>query len=73
MPTPKQVRYHYKRVMRCRAKLERAMYEANKYIFETPNYETSPFKSLYELGTRIRDTTIKALASAMHDEIFKGE
>ena len=70
MPTPKQVRYHYKRVMKLRSKLEAAMYQANKHIFETPNYETSPFKSLYELETRIKEASIKARAEAMHDEIL---
>lgn len=76
MPTPKQVRYHYGRVARLRAKLQDALTEAHgaKVIVYPDNEqsEKSPCWALHDCWTRFKASTEKQLAQAMRDEIYRG-
>lgn len=74
MPTPKQVRYHYGRIAKLRAKLQEALNEAhNAQVLMYDDYETeSPCKTLYETWDRIKATTEAQLAQAMREEIKNG-
>lgn len=73
-PTPKQVRFHYKRVMRLQTKLAKAMCDAHNagVIQYHPDKfsEESPGHPNYETYSRLIDTTEKALAQAMRLEIM---
>jgi hypothetical protein len=72
MPTPKQVRYHYGRVMRAHDKLDAALRAAHfAGVIQYTGWEgVAPCQSHYETEERIKITTQKALAYAMHREIL---
>lgn len=74
MPTPKQVRYHYNRVMKLNHKLARALIDAhNADVIQYEGYDmVSPCQANSECRERIKKTCEKQLAQAMHDEIRKG-
>lgn len=74
MPTPKQVRLHFKKVSNARNKLATALYEAHKakvLVYDNALYsEQSPCATLFgELDARIKATTDPQLAKAMREEI----
>lgn len=73
MPTPKQVRFHYGKVMKLYRKLESALNDAhNADVIEYPSdkfADEAPCYLVYKLQDRIRKTTEKALAQAMRSEI----
>lgn len=77
MPTPKQVRFHYGRIARLRAKLQEALNEAHHaevIMYDSKLYhEQSPCSTLYITWDRIKATTEKQLAQAMREEIRHGD
>lgn len=75
MPTPKQVRFHYGRIAKLRAKLQEALNDAHdaEVIVYASYSDESPCKTLYETWERIKKTTEKQLANAMREEIRIGE
>lgn len=74
MPTPKQVRYHYRRVQRAYEKLANALNDAhNCDVLVYENYpDESPCSTNYQTKQRMDKTMEKALAQAMRDEIMEG-
>lgn len=76
-PTPIQVRYHYRRVMRAWWKLHKALtaaHDAKVLIYDKDKFgEESPCATNYKTADRIEITTEKQLAKAMRDEIMKDE
>lgn len=78
MPTPRQVRFHYGKIMRLHHRLANALTEAHsagviKYDDDLPNSytELAPCWAHWECHKRIISTTEKALAQAMRQEIEK--
>lgn len=74
MPTPKQVRHHFGKIARLRAKLQEALNDAHHAeVIVYDDYTTqSPCKTLYETWARIKATTEKQLSQAMREEIRYG-
>lgn len=75
MPSPKQVRYHYGRVIRLHDRLHNALIDAhNAGIIEYSGWDgVAPCQSHSETEKRIVATTQKALACAMRREILYGK
>lgn len=70
MPTPKQVRYHYARMVKLRWKLQQALTDAhNADVIAYDDSKDSPCEALSECWARIKRTTEKQLAQAMREEI----
>jgi hypothetical protein len=71
MPTPKQVRYHYKRIYNLRYRLSVALNDAHHAdVIQYTDYQTqSPCKSLSEMWERFKDSTKNTLWQAMREEI----
>jgi hypothetical protein len=72
MPTTKQVRYHYGRIMKLHRKLQRALYDAHdaKVIQYTGWTGVAPCEAHDETRSRIKATCEKQLAVAMSNEIL---
>lgn len=72
MPTPKMVRYHYRRLRRAWYQLQKALDDAhNADVIKYEKYqEQSPCQTNWETKTRINATTEKQLAEAFRDEIL---
>jgi hypothetical protein len=74
-PTPKQVRYHYKKLQSLYNKLQNEIFAAQRagvIDYDTTEYlKLSPNIALSECHTRINSTTEKQLAAAMRIEIMK--
>ncbi len=72
MPTPKQVRFHFKRIMNLQSKLGRALREAYfaKVIVHVDDPTGSPCDSNYLTRKKIMDTCKTQLADAMANEIL---
>ena len=72
MPTPKSVRFHYKRLKRRLWLLEKALAEAHEAdVIEYPDgnfAENAPCASASELRRRIEKTTEKSRANAFREE-----
>ena len=75
IPTPKQVRYHYKKCRTLFEKLERALrdaHEAGVIQYDQTNYVLeSPCPLVFDADRRLDKTTEKALANAMRWEIMR--
>ncbi len=72
MPTPKQVRSHYKSVRYFSYHLRRALssaHEARVIVYD--DYNKGPIAALMEVMNRIETTTKDARAQAMKDEVMK--
>lgn len=77
MPTPKQTRYHYKKVKNLFTRLEDALYKAHKakvLNYVEAEYQTaSPCPLVYDADHRFEECCKEALASAMKTEIMAGK
>ena len=73
MPTPKQVRHHYRELMKYRSRLQLALNRAHDagVIVYTDYATESPCSTLYETEKRIKATTEAARAKAIHDEVMR--
>ena len=73
MATTKQTKEVYAKLMRHFWGLQTALNHAHRIgLIEYKEYDSeAPCKAMYDLRKRIRDSTEKALAGAMHDEIVK--
>lgn len=73
MPTPKQVRYHYKRVMSAWYRLYAALRDAhNADVIIYEGYEgVAPCETNNQTRERFRTSTKEQLATAMHEELMK--
>jgi hypothetical protein len=75
MPTPKQVRYHYKRMMYRWRQLQNALNDAhNASVIKYPDgayRDEAPCASHWVTRDKIDATTEKNLANAMRSEIKK--
>lgn len=73
MPTPKQVRQHYKAIHYFAAKLRRALYKArDAKVVEFTDWKTeSPMTPLCDLEDRVEKTTEKSRAQAFKEECLK--
>jgi hypothetical protein len=71
MPTPKQVRYHYGRIMRAWDRLDEALRHAHiRDVIVYSGWDgVAPCQSHMETEERIKKTCEKQLAKAMHSEI----
>lgn len=74
-PTPKQVRYHYGKIMSLHRKLAHALNRAHaaKVLVYTSYQEESPCSTHYQTDDRIDKTCEKALANAMRQEIRRSQ
>ena len=74
MPTPKQTRYHYKRIRKAHNALTVALNEAHDarvLVYDSQEYkDESPCATNWQTEERIKATTEKALAQAMREEIM---
>jgi len=69
MPTPKQVKHHYKRIHRLSSKLMDSLYDAEKAkVTVYTDWSASPQVALEKTKEAILITTEKARARAVHDE-----
>lgn len=73
MPTPKQVRYHYRRLRRAWYQLQKALDDAHNA--EVIEYEeaysvAAPCSTNFETKKRIEATTEKQLAKAFREEVL---
>lgn len=77
MPTPKQVRFHFKRVENAWYRLLDAMTDAHNadvIVYDSTKYvEEGPCKAHRETKERFLKTTEKVLAQAMREEIRKSK
>lgn len=75
MPSPKQVRYHYGRIMRLHERLDEALRRADRAnVIEFSGWDgVAPCQSHMVTKERIKATTQKSLAYAMHREILYGK
>lgn len=74
LPTPKQVRFHYKRMRRRWYLLQEALNDAhNANVIAYPEekyHELGPCASNWQTRERIEFTTKEARAKAIHDEVL---
>lgn len=74
MPTPKQVRFHYKKIMFHQEKLRAALndaHDAGVIEYDSKLYaEQSPCKTNFQTYDRIKLTTESTRAQAIHEEIM---
>lgn len=70
MPTPKQVRYHYTRVMKCLSKLQQATYQAQDANVMSPDSSTS---HLWEFKDHFDKATEAQRALAFKRECLEGK
>lgn len=75
IPTPKQVRYHYKKIHRLHNQLGEALNQAHNagvIVYEQAKYtDEGPCYTHYKTWQRFRDTTKDQLANAMATEIVR--
>lgn len=73
MPTAKQVRHHYKKIMRAWYRLDQALRDAhNANIIEYEGYDgVAPCQSHGYTKDRVKKTTQKAIVEAFHREIIR--
>lgn len=72
MPTPKQVKYHYKRLLSLRSKLSETITDAKTAnVIVYANWEESPYQALEKVREALLKTTEKARAQAIHDECLE--
>ncbi len=76
-PTPKQVRYHFKRISNLHLKLGDAMNKAhNAGVIEYPDgtyNENAPCKTHWETWRRFEIATQKKCAEALRNEVMNGK